>query len=71
MYRKSFVGSDFHVRERSDTIALVTYKSTSQAERPGTDRRSLRASIWRRNGNSWQVVLHQGTPAQYLKAHLT
>ena len=58
------VVADFCVRALSDTVVLVTYKSTHQAEHPGTKRTSLRASIWRRNGNSWEVVFHQGTPTQ-------
>ena len=56
--------ADFHVRALSDTVVLVTYNSTGQAEHPGTKRTALRVSIWRRNGNSWEVVFHQGTPVQ-------
>jgi hypothetical protein len=55
---------DFCVRALSDTVVLVTYKSTCQAEHAGMQLTSLRASIWRQNGNSWQVVFHQGTPVE-------
>ena len=53
---------NFCVRALSDTVVLVTYKS--QAEHAGMQRTSLRASIWRQNGNSWEMVFHQGTPLQ-------
>jgi hypothetical protein len=55
---------DFCVRALSDTVVLVTYKSTCQAEHAGMQPTSLRASIWRKNGKSWEVVFHQGTPLQ-------
>src|SRR5215472_12391753 len=55
---------DFSVRALSDSVALVTYKSIRQAEPPGTPRASLRASIWRHKGTSWELLFHQGTPAQ-------
>src|SRR5262245_32727851 len=51
---------DFSVRALSDSVALVTYKSIRQADPPGTQRTSLRASIWRQNGKSWELVFHQG-----------
>ena len=58
------VVADFRVRALSDTVVLVTYKSTRQAEHPGAQRASLGASIWRKNETSWEVVFHQGTPTQ-------
>jgi hypothetical protein len=54
---------DFSVRALSDSVALVTYKSIRQAEPPDAQRTSLRASIWRQNGKSWELLFHQGTPA--------
>jgi hypothetical protein len=55
---------DFSVRALSGSVALVTYKSIRQAEPPGAPRTSLRASIWRQNGTSWELLFHQGTPVQ-------
>jgi hypothetical protein len=50
---------NFSVRELSASVCLVTYKVI------GVDRRaspfSLRSSIWRKNGETWQIVFHQGT----------
>ena len=40
------------VRALSDDVALATYRTAA----------SLRSSIWRREGESWRVVFHQGTP---------
>jgi hypothetical protein len=54
---------DFSVRTLSNSVVLVTYKSTRQGEHFGTQRTSLRASIWRQNGKSWELLFHQGTPA--------
>jgi hypothetical protein len=53
---------DFSVRALSDSVALVTYKSIRPVEPPGARRTSLRASIWRQNGQSWELLFHQGTP---------
>lgn len=42
---------DFAARELSPDIILVTYKTAS----------ALRSSIWKRVGEKWQIVFHQGT----------
>jgi hypothetical protein len=55
---------DFCVRTLSDSVALVTYKSKRHAQHPSVQHTSLRASIWRRNGTSWELLFHQGTPTQ-------
>jgi ribonuclease HI len=36
---------------------LATYRATSG------QRTSLRSSLWRRDGGTWQLVFHQGTLA--------
>ena len=50
---------NFRVRELSASVCLVTYKVI------GVDRQpcpfSLRRSIWRNNGGTWQIVFHHGT----------
>ena len=45
-------------------VALITYKSAHIAEGGGLYRHSLRSSIWIRGEEGWQMVFHQGTPAQ-------
>jgi hypothetical protein len=44
--------ADFRVLPVSPEVALATYRTG----------RSLRSSIWRREGASWRIVFHQGTP---------
>jgi hypothetical protein len=53
---------DFSVRELSPSVCLVTYKVFSPGRRDS--RHALRSSIWHQNGGKWQIVFHQGTPAQ-------
>jgi hypothetical protein len=49
---------DFRVRELSASVWLATYRTGS----------SLRSSIWRRAGDSWQMIFHQGTALLILLA---
>ena len=51
--------SDFHCRALAPDLYLLTY-TLLQGER-----RTRRASIWRRGGSGgWQIVFHQGTVVQ-------
>lgn len=43
---------EFQVLALSPQVALATYRTG----------RSLRSSIWRREGEHWRIVFHQGTP---------
>ncbi|HET7541691.1 MAG TPA: DUF4440 domain-containing protein [Polyangiaceae bacterium] len=43
--------SDFRVLELAAQVALATYRTGA----------SLRSSIWRREGEQWRIVFHQGT----------
>ncbi len=44
--------TDFRVIALSPDVALATYRTGG----------SLRSSIWRREGEQWRIVFHQGTP---------
>jgi hypothetical protein len=46
---------DFHCRELGPDTYLLTY-TLAQGERL-----SRRSTIWRRRGDGWQVLFHQGT----------
>jgi hypothetical protein len=46
--------TDFRVSVLSLDVALATYRTGA----------SLRSSIWRREGSSWRIVFHQGTPTK-------
>lgn len=50
---------DFDVREVSDDVALVTYRTIGQE-----GRETLRSSIWLLGNSGWQIVFHQGTKVQ-------
>jgi hypothetical protein len=43
-------------------IILATYRAT-KTEVDGQQSYSLRSSIWRKNGDKWQMFFHQGTAA--------
>ena len=43
--------TDFRVLAISAEVALATYRTE----------RSLRSSLWRREGQAWRIVFHQGT----------
>jgi hypothetical protein len=50
--------SDFHCRELARDLYLLTY-TLLQGER-----RTRRATIWRRTSSGWVIVFHQGTLVQ-------
>jgi hypothetical protein len=46
---------DFHVRELASDVYLLTYTLRQGA------RLTRRSTIWRRVGDDWKIVFHQGT----------
>ena len=44
--------ADFRVLAVAPDVALATYRTG----------RSVRSSLWRREGEAWRIVFHQGTP---------
>ncbi len=48
--------SDFVFRRIAEGVVLVTYATRSH------NGSALRSSIWRKAGERWQLVFHQGTP---------
>ena len=46
---------DFHVRELARDVYLLTYTLRQGA------RLTRRSTIWRRAGDDWKIVFHQGT----------
>jgi hypothetical protein len=52
--------SDFRVRFITPEVALITYVTRRSGSLAA---RSLRSSLWRQVGGSWQLVFHQGTPS--------
>jgi hypothetical protein len=52
--------ADFRVEELAPGVVLATYRT----------RLSLRSSIWRRDGDTWQLYFHQGTRAPAVDDHV-
>ena len=52
---------NFEVRDLSDSVCLVTYRSLPATKDGQAGHSSLRSSIWRNIGGTWQLVFHQGT----------
>ncbi len=44
--------TDLRVLALSEDVALATYRTVG----------SLRSSVWRREGEHWRIIFHQGTP---------
>ncbi|PZW96354.1 hypothetical protein DFS28_106251 [Pseudomonas sp. 478] len=53
--------SDFTAKQLSENAALVTYQCHTVAIDQRSPANSLRSSIWRKQGEQWQMVFHQGT----------
>ena len=47
--------TEFSVQKVSPGVALATYAVGASATR--------RSSLWRRDGESWRLVFHQGAPS--------
>ncbi|MBL9095715.1 MAG: DUF4440 domain-containing protein [Alphaproteobacteria bacterium] len=52
--------AEFGCREIAKDVVLLTYVSRTTDD-AGT-RSTLRSSLWKKNGDRWQMVFHQGTP---------
>jgi hypothetical protein len=52
---KNWVTSDFHCLEIAPDNYLLTYNLLQG------QRRTRRSAIWRRSGDTWKIVYHQGT----------
>lgn len=44
----------------SNDAMLLTYES-ERTQNDGSKRHVLRSSVWKRNGDRWQMLFHQGT----------
>ncbi|MGL4691747.1 MAG: DUF4440 domain-containing protein [Stenotrophomonas maltophilia] len=56
------VSTDYNCVLLVPTLAQVRYRSWYVID-GGRQREVLRSSLWRRHGEAWRVVFHQGTPA--------
>jgi hypothetical protein len=52
---------DFDCRVLADGLAQLTYRATIKRAENQSPSYSVRSSIWRFDGEKWQMVFHQGT----------
>lgn len=52
---------DFACRVLADGLAQLTYRATIQRQGDDTVVYSIRSSIYRFDGEKWQMIFHQGT----------
>ncbi|MGE5681376.1 MAG: DUF4440 domain-containing protein [Bacillota bacterium] len=55
---------DFDIVKLSESIVLATYRITRKSSGREDQVNSLRSSIWKFNGLTWEIIFHQGTPAE-------
>jgi hypothetical protein len=58
---------EFSVRWLGEVAVLVTYRASRRMP-DGEEFQTLQSSIWQLTGDRWQMVFHQGTPAQAIEA---
>ena len=61
-YQGTYTLSDFEVRVLSPDCVLATYRS-DMTYADGERVQALRSSIWKKEGNQWRMMFHQGTRA--------
>ncbi len=59
----SYILNDFEIIVLSENIIQTRFK-TDRINLDNTKTISLRTSLWRKNGNKWQIFFHQGTPVK-------
>jgi hypothetical protein len=55
---------DFDCRVLADGLAQLTYRATIQRAENQSPSYSVRSSIWRFDGEKWQMLFHQGTACE-------
>ena len=54
---------DFNVKLLTPEVALVRYIAVKK-DKTIIDASSLRSSLWKKTGENWQIVFHQGSKIQ-------
>lgn len=57
-----YQATDFEAKQIAPDVVLLTYRAAARSRETGEIAWSLRSSLWRRSGDSWQLIFHQGTP---------
>jgi hypothetical protein len=58
----TFTQQDYKLMILADGVAQLIYKATVQRPNEKAASYSMRNSIWKLNGDKWQMLFHQGTP---------
>jgi len=53
--------SNFQAREIAPDTVLLTFDGCIKYLDTGSERQTLRSSIWQKRNGKWQIVFHQGT----------
>lgn len=61
---RHFSVSDFKTQVLTPDVVLATYRVTCRIDATDIATKSLRSSIWKLRDGRWQMVFHQGTPAE-------
>ena len=61
---EQFAVEDFRLVTSSDDTAFVTYRCVARSDSGEIARTSNRSSLWRRAGDAWQLLFHQGTKSE-------
>lgn len=56
----NYEAKDFSVRKISEDVVQVFYKTVS-TDKDGAVKKALRSSLWKNEGDIWQMIFHQGT----------
>jgi len=62
---------DFEVHPVVEGVALLRYRTAHIGESGQLTRFVTRATLWQRNGGSWEARFHQGTPTGAFAKHAT
>jgi len=62
---------DFGMESLTEQLALLTYKAAHISAAGTLERHTLRASLWQRTDQGWQLRFHQGTPTGGFEKHAT
>ena len=57
-----FAVHEFRATALAPDLVLATYRATARTPARGTERVSLRSSLWVHRSERWQLLFHQGTP---------
>ena len=53
--------NEFRIRELSPDLVLAIYRADKKNKTNIQSAGSIRSSLWKKNGNRWQMIFHQGT----------